>query len=157
MCRLEQLWWTDHILWVHSVGQYKTTPDQDALCPSRVRPRWLWVCNLTTAEEHVSCRWLSEQLQVVPGWAEQLETQVRGCDLAPTLYNKGQRELWQESFLSTINQFIGQHLYPQGLVKWSILRWGLSQLFSGLWFSVCGFFSPRDGFIFMKLVGFLWT
>lgn len=49
------------------------------------RPRWLWVCNLSTVEENISCRWLSEQLQVVPGWGEWLEPQVRGCDLAPPL------------------------------------------------------------------------
>lgn len=81
----EQLWWTATFYGYTYGSVEKNTPDQDGPYTYRLRPRWLGVCNLSTDEEYILCRWLSEQLQVVPGWVEWLQPQVTGCDLVVTL------------------------------------------------------------------------
>lgn len=148
LCRQEQLQGTDRILWVHSMGQYKK--HTWSRWPLSIQAQTQMVLSLQSMRNAFCAGVSVSSCRLLPGGQNGAPGEGLWLCTNPS-HHEGHRELWQESFLNAINQFIGQHINPWGAVKWGILKWDLSQLYSGLWFLVCRFFSPTDGFFFHEV------
>lgn len=109
----EQLWWTDHILWVHIwVSTKKHTWSRWSLyiqgqtqMAGSLQPVHWWGIHFVQVAQWATpgCSWVG-RMDAAPG--------ERLWPCTNPSHNKGHRELWQESFLNTINQFISQHINP---------------------------------------------